>query len=350
MKPALWIVILLFGISLHGDSLNEVRKSLPADFRTQHFPEEGYFQGWNFSFQNETYRIFATFLVSNFGPGSKNNGISMILKNKDEPTFYTTREFDSDDYVFKKDKFFQQSGENWMDFKDGKYYIHMVFPEYSLDFEYTPNQAGGVALSGGKYPIGDPSRFVQADIPLSFATVRGAIYRNGVQTDVQGIGGIEHMMTNYEIYNYSKKWEIVRGITKDGVRVFTGGFIGNEKIPGGFFRKVAILSKSGDLLLEGTVKKTVIEEIEKEKISGFQLPKREKLYFGETEDCFLEVRRGSLIAGMSALENISSVLRFFIGLFFAKPYQIHNEVELAVECPIWSGKAKGFHSYYLINE
>lgn len=350
MKQTVWVFLLFFSFAIKGDSSFEVRKSIPTDFRTQHFPEEGYFQGWNFSFQNETYRVFATFLVSNFGPGSKNNGISMILKNKDENTYYTTREFDSDDYGFKKDKFFQQSGENWMDFKNGKYYIHMVFPEYSLDFEYTPNLAGGIALSGGKYPLGESGKFVQADIPISFATVRGAIYRNGVQTDVQGIGGIEHMLTNYEIYKYSKKWEIVRGITKEGHRIFTGGFIGNDKIPGGFYRKVAVLSKEGNILLEGKVLRSSIEEIETEKISGYSLPKKEKLFLSEDNECYLEVKRQGLIAGMSALENISTLLRFFIGLFFAKPYQIHNDVDLTVQCPAWSGNGKGFHSYYLINE
>jgi hypothetical protein len=327
-----------------------VRLSKPADFRTQLYKEEGYLQAWNFSLQNENYKVFCTFLVSNFGPGSKNNGISVLVKRKDQPVFYSTQELDEKDFAMKPGQFFQQSGENWMDYKDGKYSIHMVYPDWIFDLDFAPTQKAGVAISGGKLMLAEEGRFIQADIPVSFAKVSGYIFYKGVPEAIDGVGGMEHLLTNYEVHKFSKKWEIVRTIAPDGTRILTGGFMGTDKIPGGFFRKVAVLSKKGDLLLEGTVSKSEITEEELEPTSNYVLPKKERLYFGEENNCYLDIYRKQTIAAISALENISGVLRFFIQLFFAKPYQIHADVEMEVSCPIWSGKGKGFHSYYLINK
>ncbi len=338
-----------FSLPVLAQSTQPARLSKPADFRTQLYKEEGYLQAWNFSLQNENYKVFCTFLVSNFGPGSKNNGISVLVKQKDKPVFYSTIELDEKDFEMKPGQFFQQSGENWMKYSDGKYSIHMVFPEWIFDLDFTPTTNVGVAISGGKLMLTEEGRFIQADIPVTFAKVSGNIFYKGVPDYVEGVGGIEHLLTNYEVYKFSKKWEIVRTITPDGTRILTGGFMGTDIIPGGFFRKIAVLSKSGKILMEGTISKSEILEEEKEPISGYILPKKERLYFGEDSSCTLDIHRYQTIAAISALENISSVLRFFIQLFFAKPYQIHADVELEVKCPIWSGKGKGFHSYYLIN-
>ncbi|MDZ4726009.1 MAG: hypothetical protein SH817_07620 [Leptospira sp.] len=344
-----FLSFITFDLSAENLSDQLARLNKPSDFRTQFYKEEGYLQAWNFSFQNKDYKVFCTFLVSNFGPGSKNNGISVLVKHKDNPVFYSTQEFGENEYAMKSGQFFQQSGENWMDYKNGKYTIHMVFPDWIFDLEFSPTQKSGVAISGGKLLLSDESKFIQADIPVSFANVSGNIFYKGTPEFVEGTGGIEHLLTNYEVYKYSKKWEIVRTISADGTRILTGGFMGTDKIPGGFFRKVAVLSKKGELLLEGTISRMETLEEEIEPISNYKLPKKERLYFGENEKCYFDIYRKQTIAAISALENISSLLRFFIGLFFAKPYQIHADVEIELSCDVWSGKGKGLHSYYLIN-
>lgn len=326
-----------------------VTKNLSAeDFKTQHYPEEGYLQGWNFTFRNEKYNLFATFLVSNFGPGSLNNGISLLLKTKDQPVFYSTREFDAEEYEFKKGQFYQRSGENWMEYKNGIYSFYMNYGDWEIKLDYKPRR-GNVPISKGKFPLMEKGKFVQADIPFSYSTVTGTIRYKDVTEEVKGVGGLEHILTNEAVYQFSKKWELVRSQTKDNYRIFTGGFIGNSNFPGEFFRRVAVINPSGNLILEGTVERVEVLEWEKEPTSGYTIPKSEILYF-QNETCKLNVKRTRPIATMSALENISSFLRFFIQLFFAKPYQIHWYAELKLECPEYSGEAKGYHSNYLINE
>lgn len=324
-------------------------QSLSAeDFKTQHYSEEGYLQAWNFTFRNQKYNLFATFLVSNFGPGSLNNGISLLLKSKDQPVFYSTREFDAEEYESKKGQFYQKSGENWMEYKNGIYSFYMNYGDWEIKLDYKPRR-GNVPISKGKIPLMEKGKFVQADIPFSYSSVSGTIRYKDVVEEVNGVGGLEHILSNEAVYQFSKKWELVRSQTKDNYRIFTGGFIGNSNFPGEFFRRVAVLNPSGNLILEGTVEKVEVIEWEKEPTSGYTIPKSEILYF-QNGTCKLQVKRTRPIATMSALENISSFLRFFIQLFFAKPYQIHWFADLKLECPEYSGEAKGYHSNYLINE
>ncbi|GBF50855.1 hypothetical protein LPTSP4_23820 [Leptospira ryugenii] len=340
----------LFPLAADDKPTQAIRPNLASDFRTQLYKDEGYLQAWNFSFQNQDYKVFLTFLVSNFGPGSKNNGMSVLVKHKNKDLYYSTQEFGEDEYSMKPGQFFQQSGENWMAFKEGKYVLHMVFPDWIFDLEFSPTLKSGIAISGGKLYLGDKERFIQADIPLSYANVKGYIFYKGLPEEVKGVGGMEHLLTNYEVYKFSKKWEIVRSQTKEGTRILAGGFMGSEIIPGGFFRKVGLISKSGEILLDGTVSKIEILETEKDLVSGYTLPKKEKLYLNERDDCHLTIERKQTIGSMSALENISALLRFFIGLFFTKPYQVHSDVEMSIHCGDFQQKAKGIHSYYLINE
>lgn len=53
------------------------------------------------------------------------------------------------------------------------------------------------------------------------------------------------------------------------------------------------------------------------------------------------------------MSNISVVLRLFIRMFFAKPYQIHKETKVELKCEGDESQNfifnTGVHSYYLIN-
>lgn len=138
-----------------------------------------------------------------------------------------------------------------------------------------------------------------------------------------------------------------------GVSFYTGGFLGNDSFPGGYFRTAALLNPEGKTILSGKVTKFEVLETEKEPFSGYDLPVKEKFYF--EDGCSAEIVRKQSVGSIYVLSNISSVLRFFIRLFFAKPYQIYLLADLNIQCP---GKNlspdsletfSGILSYYLIN-
>ena len=163
---------------------------------------------------------------------------------------------------------------------------------------------------------------------------------------------MEHLITNYEVYKYSSKWEILRASNKEGMRLFTGGFHGVKKSPDDYFRTLVVQNAKGEFLLSGLVRKTEILNSEIDKYSGYSLPLKEKIFIGEN-GCFVLSERLNSLGKINILSNISAVLSFFVKLFFANPYQVNFLSRLTVNCPDSFPTAPsefiGIQSYYLIN-
>ena len=133
---------------------------------------------------------------------------------------------------------------------------------------------------------------------------------------------MEHLITNYEVYKYSSKWEILRATNKEGMKLYTGGFHGIKKSPDDYFRTLVIQNSKGEFLLSGMIKKTEIISSEIDKFSGYSLPLKEKIFVGDN-GCYVFSERLQSVGKINILSNISAVLRFFVKLFFANPYQVN---------------------------
>lgn len=330
-----------------------LKKAGLKDYSFQPYGQEGYFEAWNYSFTDDKTFIYATFLVSNLGPGTKNCGISLVVHTLGEGTQFITKEFSSKELTAEKGKFDLKIENNRMELNSEGIEIQQETDNIKLFLSFKSSLKQGVSLSGGKHPVKDPNGFVQADIAYSFQSAWGYLIRDGKKKELLGTGGLEHLLTNYEVYKYSRRWELFRSINANEFRFYTGGFLGNDSFPGGYFRTVALLNPEGKNLISGKITKFEVLETEKEAFSGYELPLREKIYF--EEGCSAEIERKQSVGSINVLSNISSVLRFFIRLFFAKPYQIYSLADLHLHCPgkkLQPGFHETFHgilSYYLIN-
>ncbi|XDD50450.1 hypothetical protein AB3N59_01160 [Leptospira sp. WS92.C1] len=323
------------------------------EYSYQPHTQEGYFQAWNYSYKDDKTYIYATFLVSNLGPGTKNCGISLVIHTVGEGTQFITKEFSSKELTAEKGKFDLKIENNHMSLNEKGIEVQQEMKNIKLFLSFKSDLKQGVSLSGGKYPVKDPGGFVQADMAYSFQSAWGYIIQDGKKKDLLGTGGLEHLLTNYEVYKYSRRWELFRSINAKEFRFYTGGFLGNDSFPGGYFRTVALLNSEGKTVLTGKITKFEVVESSKEPFSGYELPLREKIYF--EDGCHAEIVRKQSVGSINVLSNISSVLRFFIRLFFAKPYQIYSLANLNLSCPgkeLPPGSTETFHgilSYYLIN-
>ena len=169
---------------------------------------------------------------------------------------------------------------------------------------------------------------------------------------LKGKGGMEHLLTNWEVYKYSSRWEIMRAFSKDGYTLITGGFHGKEKLPGDFFKTFVILDKKNSIILSGKIKKDEQLKIEKESFSGYLLPTKEKMFLNDEASCFFTTENIDSLSKINVLSSISAILRFFVNLFFANPYILAFSTKVTVTCPtIFSTPIDfdGIHSQYLIN-
>ncbi len=344
------LILLLIVFSLRADSILTIRHVTLGDIVYQPHSEEGYLQGWNFFFRNSEYNIIATFLVSNLGPNDLNNGVSIAIESKKTGSIFITKEFGKKDLSVDNGINLKMYN-NTLKYENGIYEVSQFYDNIKLFLKFESDSLGAT-LSGGKHFVRGQEKFVRADIPFSFVKTSGYLDYKGEILELEGVGGLEHLITNYEVYKYSSKWEILRATNKDGMKLYTGGFHGIKKSNEDFFRTLVIQNQKGEVLLSGMITKTEIINSELDKFSGYTLPIKEKIYLGDN-GCFVQSERLYSVGKINILSNISAVLRFFIKLFFANPYQVNFLTRLSVNCPE-SFKSNpsdftGIHSYYLIN-
>lgn len=351
----LYCLAIIFTNLSFAQSQNQIYKVKQKDFLYDPYKNEGYVQGWNYYFIEKDLTILATFLISNLGPRDLNCGVTIFVQSPELGTSFKTKEFAARSLVVDKKKFYVKIYNNTMKYKNGHYEIKMDLKDIKLFLKFKPSFYG-VSLSGGKYIVKKPDKFVKADIGYSFSKATGYLDKDGKVIHLNGKGGMEHLNTNYEVYKYSYRWELLRAVNNQGYQIFTGGFWGSDKknFPGGFFRTVSVLGPRGELIFSGKVANSKSYNISKDKQSAYKVPQKEILYISNKKNCKIEINKTKQIGSIDILSNISTFLRFVIRVFFAKPYQIAYFSRVKLDCPVYLPKkfsdAKGIQTYYMINK
>ena len=315
--------------------------------------EEGYFQGWNINILDPNHKIFLTYLVSNQGPNSLNNGVSLIIVNK-AGTIFRTSEWGEKDLKTSTDHLEQKSGYQNLEEVNGNLFLYAHFEDIHLELEIKRNQ-DAFSLTNGRVGLEKKNRFLRSDIFLPSGRAQGTLKIKNETFTISGKAFGEHLLLNYDVYKFSRRWEIGRGWNPKGDKIFLGGYLALENSSPKFFKTIA-LQKKGELTptIFATTEVETIEE-ETSSFSEYVYPKKEiwKMESGkpeETTECQVEIQNGMVYAEVNILSQISSILRFFIQVFFAKPFQMQRTSTYlwschgnTIEFPI------GVHSYFLIN-
>ena len=241
MKKILFLFLVV--LSLRADSILTIRHVTLADIVYQPHSEEGYLQGWNFFFRNSEFNIIATYLVSNLGPNDLNNGVSIAIESKKTGSIFITKEFGRKDLSVDNGINLKMYN-NTLKYENGVYEVSQFYDNMKLFLKFESDNLGAT-LSGGKHFVKGQEKFVRADIPFSFVRTTGYIDYKGEIIELEGVGGLEHLITNYEVYKYSSKWEILRAVNKEGMKLYTGGFHGIKNPMKIFFELLLFKIKEG---------------------------------------------------------------------------------------------------------
>jgi hypothetical protein len=345
-----WILLAFFLLSQSVTS-DSTRGKIQYDPK----PEEGYFQGWNYSFKDKDTIIFVTFLVSNLGPGSLNNGVSLYIQSKKTGIYYSTKEFAGYDLDVTPGVFGQKSGTNRFYKKDNKVTIEVRLEDVSLDLNFQVGRFPILALSNGEYPLDPYAGFLRADIGFAKAKATGELKFKEQVIPLKGHGSLEHLNTNVEVYKFSKSWEILRAYSSNGWKFFYGGFTSTDNFPKKFFKRYAILNEKNEIVYSGNVKEIEVTKWISNSFSGYEIPVGQELKLEENDKCKVIIQDSRDLGEINVLSNISVVLRLFVRMFFARPYQIHKETKVEWNCNADTDSEEnlkfntGTHSYYLIN-
>jgi hypothetical protein len=347
------ILILLAFVSVSSLAAQDLR-SRPGDFVYRPLSNEGYMQAWNFNFRGSGYYVYITYIISNFGPGDRNNGMSMLIYNRGK-SIVRTAEYTERSLKATPGKFGLRAGLSWIRFKDGKYEAYAERDDVRVRVDLTP-RSGGVRLSGGPIKIGGGS-FIRADVPVGYGTVTGALRIGDKRVEIKGVGGIEYLYANNSPHTYAKRF-ILHRTYSGGRGLFLGGFHGTDKFPGGrLFR--AILTDGGRIVAHGKIGKIEQVRSERNAFSGYQIPLQTHYHLEGDSTCHVKVARGSFAGGYHVLGHVSALLRWVVKVLFAKPYIMQYNAKATIECPgagnsplkKFAGRSYPLQSsHYMINE
>ena len=97
------LVVFLLGNLSHSLDAGPVMNVGPSDMVYQPTDEEGYMQAWNVNFRGNGMLIYITFVISNLGPKSLNNGVSILIVQKGKVRVWT-KEYDYQSLEAQKSK------------------------------------------------------------------------------------------------------------------------------------------------------------------------------------------------------------------------------------------------------
>jgi len=344
------ITIGLLALLLLTPLAAEIGSSNVSDYAFMPTEDDGYIQAWNIDFRGKNSFIYVTFLVSNVGPGSWNNGVSVLVHRNGQSRIWTT-EYSIRSLKAQPGTFGHKSGLSRIGYDGGRLVIHAENPgggaspaePLSLDLVLTPI-ARGVQISGGQIEP-EPGSFLRADIPLTSALAKMTLTIGGVTETIEGIGGFEALWASKSPHTYAKRFLLMRTFSADQ-GIILGGYFG-KKSANDFLLRYAVLKKN-EIVASGNVEKVDVVSSQPDGFSGYTIPVNVK--YSLSNGCEITEQRQYFAGGFDVLGSVSSFLRWILRVFFAKPYVMHFDALLTYTCK--GGKPMALDaqsSYYLIN-
>ena len=321
------LVVFLLGNLSHSLDAGPVMNVGPSDMVYQPTDEEGYMQAWNVNFRGNGMLIYITFVISNLGPKSLNNGVSILIVQKGKVRVWT-KEYDYQSLEAQKGKFGHKSYMNWLRYENGKYYIEIDQGDKStpvIKLQLTP-YGPGLGLSDGRINVSGGG-YIRFDLPVVSSAASGHIILDDEWIDLKGIGGMEYLHGNRPVHQFAKRFHLIRSYHQ-GNGFFVGGFYGTED--SGYTSLIhAKVMKGGKLLDSGVVKKVENLKESQNGFSGYTIPQK-TLY--RMNRCAVLESQNYYSGGYYVLGNISLLLRAVLRVFFAKPYVLHYNTTVSAWC------------------
>ncbi len=345
---------------------------------------DGYTQAYSINYRDAQFRIYAIFLISNIGPKSLNNGVSVLIYHKGQSRVFTsendfrtlkaqpgTVRIRSGNHTLELSGV--RPGSRFLDPAKSRLKLVVDSPQFRLQLELSQLMRG-TRLSGGRVRVsGDAADFVRADVPIASATARGSMLFRGTEYQLRGVGGMDSIYTNVSPHLYAKSFSLSRSYSR-GAGAYLGVIRGTGEFPAAansrgqqHYGRFAFL-RGGRLQSCGSITKIEVLERRRNALSGYTLPVHTR-YQAQTdagERCEITERVLRPAGGYSVLGSISTFLRWVLQVLFAKPFILHYETELVLRCaeptprgtspsesPLLKERARYTNvqnSFYLVNE
>lgn len=320
---------------------------LPAPLLAQAIPpvyqpfqplkEDGYAQAWNINFSGQGYHIDLIYMISNVGPGTLNNGISLLVYSNEGNRAFTAEHTD-ETLRAAVGEFGMKNASGELKLVDGRIEALASFNQASI--QLVMQQPGSTGMLMPEWNLSD-GEFFRIGLPVLQSPARLTLKMDGRTLELTGLAGMDSIISNTLPHRYAKRLYLFR--SPSGQFQMTG-YLDKEQS-----YRLRLYYGTGAGQREDRIVQLSAEEEETEPFSGYRLARVWKIR-GES-GCSYEIRRGEFRGGMYILQSVSPFLRWILRAFFAKPFILNYESTLSVQCakkPAFTEKLRA--SYFLLNE
>lgn len=312
-------------------------RTVPSVYQPfQPLKDDGYVQIWNINFSGRGYHIDLIYMISNVGPGTLNNGISMLVYSGGQSRSFT-REHTDESLRVVVGQFGMSNRSGELKMNAGRVEARAEFDQANVQLEIQPGSSGMLMpdwkLRGAE--------FFRIGLPILRSPAQLTLRMDGQTVELTGVASMDSIIANTLPHEYAKRLYLFRG--PSGQFQMTG-YLDKEKS-----YKLKIYYGNGANRREDRIVGLKAEEEEIEPFSGYVLARVWTIQ-GES-GCSYEVRRGEFRGGMYILQSVSPFLRWILRTFFARPYILNFESTLSVQCagrPAFNERL--WSSYFLLNE
>lgn len=330
IRKMVFIILLAIPVPLLAQAIP------PAYQPFQPLKEDGYVQIWNINFSGKGYHVDLIYMISNVGPGTLNNGISMLVYSGGRSRSYT-REHTDESLRAVVGQFGMSNRSGELKMNAGRVEARAEFDQASVQLEIQP---GGSGMLMPDWKLRG-NEFFRIGLPILRSQARLTLQIDGQTVELTGVAAMDSIVANTLPHDYAKRLFLFRG--PSGQFQMTG-FLDRD-----LNYKLKLYYGSGASRREDRVVSVILEGEEAEPFSGYLLGSVWKIK-GES-GCSYEIRRGDFRGGMYVLQSVSPFLRWILRTFFAKPFILNYESTLQVRCDGQADfKERLWSSYFLLNE
>lgn len=330
IRKIVFVGLILLSVPLFAQAVPSVYQPF------QPLKDDGYVQIWNINFSGKGYHIDLIYMISNVGPGTLNNGISMLVYSGGQSRSFT-REHTDESLRVVVGQFGMSNRSGELKMNAGRVEARAEFDQANVQLEIQPGSSGMLMpdwkLRGAE--------FFRIGLPILRSPARLTLQMDGQTVELTGVASMDSIIANTLPHEYAKRLYLFRG--PSGQFQMTG-YLDKEKS-----YKLKLYYGNGVDRREDRIVSLTSEAEETEPFSGYVLARVWKIK-GES-GCSYEIRRGEFRGGMYILQSVSPFLRWILRTFFAKPFILNYESTLNVQCagkPAFNERL--WSSYFLLNE
>lgn len=314
----------------------ETGGDLPGHFRPMAGDEDTQAYHLDFVSEDGRIKIFLSMIVSNFGPGDLNNGVSLVLAEEGQPERVWTAGYSHRSLTMSAGSFGVKIGRCrlWREGSSIRLILWLPDPEMSVEFVIEPSMVPLRLTSEPVRVARDGNQYFDASLPVPNGKWSGRLsIKDGRTLALRGRGGIAHIFADHPMYPYARRLKLLRASDEDQ-GFFLAAFEGSNSARQAHYG--ILVRTEGNRVVERVFLKRPAAKTRSyvDRETGYRLFRGGQYEFGTAArgTCRIVEDEEYVAARFSVMKHVPYLVGFFLQFTSARPYMVYAEGRVGLEC------------------